>query len=209
MCGRYIIDDSGDILEMRRIFEELKKHYSDTVEFQNVKRGEIFPTDTVPVIIPEKDLRIDALPMQWGIRGFNNNLIINARCEGVYEKKMFREAILNKRCIIPSNGFFEWAKLQNKKEKYLIQPAQSSMLYFAGLYEKLPDPSAPGKEQVRFVIITREARGLIRSLHERMPVTVERKDMLKWLNGDNNNIAEIFTDTRTPEYTFTNLGSAG
>jgi len=209
MCGRYIIDDSGDIVEMRRIFEELKKHYSDTVEFQNVKRGEIFPTDTVPVIIPEKDLRIDAVPMQWGIKGYNNNLIINARSEGVYQKRMFRESIKNKRCIIPSNGFYEWAKLQNKKEKYLIRPADAPMLYFAGIYEKLPDPTEQGKEQVRFVIITKESRGLIRSLHERMPVTVERRDILKWLNGDIGNIDEIFTDTRIPEYTFTNLGSVG
>jgi len=211
MCGRFVIDDSGDISEMRRIFEELKKHYNDTVEFQNVKRGEIYPTDTVPIIIPEKELRIDAVPMQWGIKGFNGNLVINARSEGVYQKRMFRDSIVNKRCVIPSNGFYEWAKLQNpnKKEKYLIKPGDKPMLYFAGIYEKLPDPLIPGKDQVRFVIMTRESRGLIRSLHERMPVTVERKDILKWLNGNQNDIEEFFTDQRIPEYTFTNLGSVG
>ena len=209
MCGRFVIDDSGDIAEMRRIFEELREHYTDTVEFQNVKRGEIFPSDTVPIIIPEKELKIDAVPMQWGIKGYNGNLVINARSEGVYQKKMFKDSIVNKRCVIPSNGFFEWARLQDKKEKYLIKPANSPMLYFAGIYEKLPDPTVKGGEQVRFVIMTREARGTIRSLHERMPVTVERKDILKWLNGNKTNIDEIFTNPAIPEYNFTNLGNVG
>ncbi|MCL2813420.1 MAG: SOS response-associated peptidase [Oscillospiraceae bacterium] len=210
MCGRFVIDDSGDIAEMRRIFEELKKHYDDTVEFKNVKSGEIFPSDTVPVIIPEKDMKIDAVPMQWGFKSsYNGNLLINARSEGVYDKKMFKDSIINKRCVIPSNGFFEWAKLQDKKEKYLIRPAGSPMLYFAGIYEKLSDPKIPDKYQIRFVIMTRESRGLIRSLHERMPVTVERKNILKWLNGTKSDINEFFTDYAVPEYTFANLGAAG
>ena len=209
MCGRFVIDDSGEVTEMRRIFEEIKKHYDDTVEFQNVRRGEIYPSDTVPIIIPEKEMKIDAVPMQWGIKSYNGTLLINARSEGVYEKKMFRDSIINKRCIIPANGFFEWAKLQEKKEKYLIRPAASPMLYFAGIYEKLPDPQVQGKEQVRFVIMTRESRGLIRSLHGRMPVTVERKDILKWLNGNKSDIAGFFTDYTVPEYTFSNLGATG
>jgi len=209
MCGRFEIDDTETIAEMRRIFEELRKHYKDTVEFQNVKRGEIYPTDTVPIIIPEKELKIDAVPMQWGIKGYNDKLVINARSEGVYDKKMFKDSMVNKRCIIPSNGFYEWAKLQNKKEKYLIKPNNSPMLYFAGIYEKLPDPVDPNKDQVRFVIMTTEARGLIRSLHSRMPVTVERKDILKWLNGSKSDVEDFFIDKRLPEYTFTNLGSVG
>ena len=223
MCGRYIIDDSDDIKDIRNIFEKLQKYYSETVEIHHVKRGEIFPNDMAPIIIPEKGERIDVIPMRWGIRqnftntgnnSFNNrynnnNLVINARSEGIYQKRMFRDSIENKRCIIPANGFFEWAKLENKKEKYLIQPAYASMLYFAGVYEKRPDPKFPGEDQIRFVIITTEARGLIRSLHSRMPVAVERKDMLKWLNGNSGDVNEFFTDTRTPEYIFTNLSAAG
>ena len=210
MCGRFVIDDSGDIAEMRKIFEELRKHYNDTVEFQNVKRGEIYPSDTVPVIIPEKETNIDAVPMQWGFKNKNNNgLIINARSEGVHQKYMFRDAILNKRCVIPTNGFYEWARLYDKKEKYLIESASAPMLYFAGLYEKLRDPYNPGKEQVRFAIMTTEAKGNIRSLHSRMPVVVQRKDILKWLNGGPDHINEILYDSNVPDYTFKNLGSVG
>ena len=212
MCGRYVIDDE-DIADMKKIFEKLKKYYSDTVEFQNVKKGEIYPSDTAPIIIPEKEFNIDAVPMQWGFKSYNDKLVINARCEGIYERAMFKKAIINKRCVIPANGFFEWSKSQNslggvKKEKYLIKPTNTPVLYFAGIYDKFIDPQT-NKEQIRFVIITKESRGLIRSLHDRMPVTVARKDMLKWLNGNLDNVHEFFTDTDAPDYTFTNLGSAG
>jgi len=83
------------------------------------------------------------------------------------------------------------------------------MLYFAGLYDKLPDPDNPTKELVRFTIMTTEAKGNIRSLHSRMPVTVQRKDILKWLNGGTNHINEILYDPGTPDFTFKNLGSVG
>jgi len=220
MCGRFLLDDNDDIADIRKIFEKLEKFYNDTAEFNNVKKGEIFPTDTVPVIIPLENFNLDVVPMQWGINikinngagnGYRDNLIINARSETVYQKKMFRDSIINKRCVIPANGFYEWAKVEGKqkKDKYYIKPTESPMFYFAGIYERLPDPFAFNKEQIRFVIMTREARGHIRSIHDRMPVSVEKKDILKWLNGEIKHINEFFTDPKNPEYSFTNLGSAG
>ena len=81
MCGRYIIEDGEDVTEMRKIFDKLESFYSDTKEFQNVKKGEIFPTDTVPVIIPERELNLDVVPMQWGFRPVQQGgrALINAR----------------------------------------------------------------------------------------------------------------------------------
>ncbi|MCL2099902.1 MAG: SOS response-associated peptidase [Oscillospiraceae bacterium] len=205
MCGRYIIEDGEDVVEMRKIFDKLKGYYSDTVEYQKVKKGEIFPTDTVPVIIPERELSVDIVPMQWGFTPFNKNsrTLINARSESVFDKPTFREAVINRRCVIPANGFFEWERLQTgNKQKYLIRPAASRTLYFAGIYDKKIDYKTK-KELVHFVIITREARGLLRSIHDRMPVTVAKRDILKWLNGNENNARGFFTDLNIPEYTFT------
>ena len=202
MCGRYVIED---VVEMRKIFDKLESFYSDTKEFQKVKKGEIFPTDTVPVIIPERELNLDVVPMQWGFRPVRQGgrALINARSESVYEKPTFRGSMQDKRCIIPSNGFFEWAKLENgKKQKYLIKPTDSQTLYFAGIYDKKIDYDTK-KELVHFVIITRESRGIIRSIHDRMPVTVARRDILKWLNGRENHVREFFTDNNLQEYQFT------
>ena len=205
MCGRYVIEEGEDVVEMRKIFDKLETFYSDTQEFQKIKKsGEIFPTDTAPVIIPERELNVDIVPMQWGFKPVvqKGRALINARSESVYEKPTFRDAVKNRRCVIPSNGFFEWAKLPDgKKQKYLIKPTASPTLYFAGIYDKKVDYEAR-KELVHFVILTREARGLIRSIHDRMPVTVAKRDILKWLNGRESHVREICTDINLQEYQF-------
>ena len=204
MCGRYIIEDGEDVVEMRKIFDKLSEFYSYTEEFQKVKKGEIFPTDTVPVIIPERELNVDIVPMQWGFKPVvpKGRALINARSESVYVKPTFKDAMKDRRCIIPANGFFEWKRMPDgKKQKYLIKPADSQTLYFAGIYDRKIDYEAK-KELVHFVIITRESRGLIRSIHDRMPVTVARRDILKWLNGRENHVREFFSDTNLQEYQF-------
>ena len=205
MCGRYTIDDSEDAVEMRKIFDKLKEYYSDTKEYYKVKKGEIFPTDTVPVIIPEYNLSIDVVPMQWGFRPVSHGgrALINARSETVFEKPTFKESMKDKRCIIPANGFFEWAKLPDgRKQKYLIKSAVAQTLYFAGIYDKKVDYKTK-ENLVHFVILTRESRGPLRSIHDRMPVSVAKRDIRKWLNGREEHLRELFTDLHVPEYTFT------
>ncbi len=39
------------------------------------------------------------------------NRMINARAETLAEKPAFRAALKKRRCIIPTDGFFEWRKL--------------------------------------------------------------------------------------------------
>jgi len=206
MCGRYVIEDTENAGEMRKILTELKRHYSETHEYKQVRIGEVFPSDIAPIIIPAKGDRIDAVPMKWG---FNHSkgkgIVINARSEGINQRYMFKNAIINRRCIIPTNGFYEWQKYDDgrKSEKYLIKKESSPMLYLAGIYDNFID-SKTGKSQVQFVIITRESWGLMRSLHSRMPVHVEKKDILKWLNGNESHVEEIF-NSEMPEYLLKNV----
>lgn len=206
MCGRYIIEDNENAGEMKKILTNLKRHYGETHEFMQLKTGEIAPTNIAPVIIPAKGERIDAVPMKWGFNSpQNNGVVINARNEGIYDRYMFKNAIKNKRCIIPTNGFYEWKKYTDgkKSEKYLIKKETNPMLYLAGIYDTFIDPKT-GKKQVHFVIITKESWGVIRSLHHRMPVNVEKKDILKWLNGSELHVAEIF-DGNVSDFSLKNV----
>lgn len=204
MCGRYLIEDGEEVVDMRKIFDKLELYYSNTEEYIKVKKGEIFPTDTVPVIIPEHDTKLDVLPMQWGFRPVKHGgrALINARSETAFEKPTFREPMINKRCIIPANGFFEWqTDPSGKKQKYLIKPAASPLLYFAGIYDRKPDLSAK-KDLVHFVILTQDSYGPIRSIHHRMPVAIAKRDVLKWLNGRENDVRELFAASSFTEYKF-------
>ncbi len=45
--------------------------------------------------------------------------MINARIETLIEKPSFRKSLQTKRCLVPADVFFEWAKVE--KEKYPVR----------------------------------------------------------------------------------------
>src|SRR5947209_992692 len=49
------------------------------------------------------------VPALWGMRTKGEKLVINARAETLGARPLFREAVARRRCIIPTDGFFEWS----------------------------------------------------------------------------------------------------
>lgn len=168
---------------MREIMRQINQRYAGRPEHARMKSGEIFPTDVVPVLTMEdRDLRADLF--SWGFpRWQGSGVIINARRETVMEKKMFRQAFFERRCIIPSTGFFEWKKEtgKNKKNKYLLRLPGTPMLYMAGIYTiyRQEDMDLPG-----FVILTTSASPSMQPIHDRMPVILHPDERSGWLRDE-------------------------
>ena len=103
---------------------------------------------------------------------------INARSEGVASKPMFRNAFARRRCILPADGFYEWKKLNQGKQPWLIRLRDGDVFGFAGIYE-------PGNETTdnrpSCAILTSEANTMMREIHARMPVIIEPADYQRWL----------------------------
>ena len=72
--------------------------------------------------------------MQWGYTMLDRKRIINARSETASEKPMFKDGMLQRRCLIPASHYFEWEKREAKKIKYAIRPEGAKLLYMAGIY---------------------------------------------------------------------------
>lgn len=183
MCGRYYFDTEKDILEVIKILEELNS--------KHIKTGEIFPTDNV-AIISKGCKKMTTSIMKWGFPKWDGKgVIINAKSETCAEKKMFSKPLMEKRCVIPSTGFFEWQKNDDskKKDKYLFTMKDTSMLYMAGLYNlfKINDTLLPC-----FVILTQEANSSISDIHNRMPVILYKDELENWL-FDNEYIDKVFS----------------
>lgn len=167
MCGRYAFFTDRELQEIDEIIEQI----SDDIQRDKMKTGEIFPTNVVPVFIPQKEI-IKPKLMIWGFPNFRNKgVIINARAETVQEKKLFGSSLRERRCIIPSTGFYEW---DADKKKFIFTTPDSQMLYMAGIYNQFEGEN-------RFVILTTEANSSISDVHNRMPVVVPKDRIEDWI----------------------------
>lgn len=188
MCGRYHF--GIDNMELKEIADAVQMD-----SYENFKGGEIFPADTAPILV-EKKGKISPVLAKWGFPKYTGKgVIINARIEGLTEKRMFKSLVNSNRCIIPSSGFFEWkrnsagAKL---KDKYFFK-RPDSILYMAGLYNKSRGGSGQislfdtDAEQISYVVITRSANSYMAGIHDRMPLIFTKTEMESWLRGEDVN----------------------
>ena len=95
---------------------------------------------------------------------------------------MFRGLVKAKRCIVPASGFYEWRKLDGRKQPYYLTSDDGELWGLAGLYDLTHDEenAAAGS----FTIITTGANPLVAPLHERMPVILRREDEEEWVSRD-------------------------
>ena len=99
MCGRYSIGDSQEEVELEEIIDSMNR-YSGTDQVKT--SGEIFPTDTVPIIANNRSMVRSAFAMSWGYSLQNGKRIINARSESADVKQMFRDGMAQRRCAVPA-----------------------------------------------------------------------------------------------------------
>ena len=181
MCCRYWTDESP---ELRPIVEEmnrspLMRKWQDKAKVKSY--GEIFPTDVVPVIAPNRSGLRTVYPMKWGYSG--KSLLMNARSETAAEKLTFREDWVRHRCIVPASWYFEWEHYpgsDGKKhtgDKYMIHPKDCAVTWLCGLYRI--ENGLPV-----FVILTREPGEALRFLHDRMPLIMPEELVTEWIRPD-------------------------
>jgi putative SOS response-associated peptidase YedK len=180
MCGRYVIISSPDAI--RALFG-----YAELPNFP--ARYNVAPTQPIPIVRLHEGKRSFAL-MRWGMlpawvkdpKGFP--LLINARGESVLDKPAFRNAIRRRRCLIPTDGFYEW-QAGPPKRPYFVRAKRGAddtapPLAFAGLYETWTGPN--GEEIDTAAIITTTANRTLAAVHDRMPVFVAPQAFDLWLD---------------------------
>jgi putative SOS response-associated peptidase YedK len=151
----------------------------------------VAPQSTQPVVRLNADTgkRKFAL-MRWGLIpywakdpkiGYST---INARAEEVTEKPLYREAVKKRRCLIPADAFYEWQKLSEKTKRPYAFGLQSGDPYaFAGLWERWKPKE--GEPLETFTILTTDPNELTERVHDRMPVILEPRDYVRWMEpGD-------------------------
>ncbi len=123
-------------------------------------------------------LRWGLIP-HWADDPSIGNRMINARAETVSSKPSFRQAFKKRRCLVVADGFYEWQKVDGKKQPFYIHLKDDQPFGFAGLWERW---SGKGEEIQSCTIITTEPNELMKPIHNRMPVIVQQEDYDRWLN---------------------------
>lgn len=181
MCGRYTLSSSGD--EVALLFD-----LSEIPSFP--PRYNVAPTQEAAVVRvpgPGAPRYLDFL--RWGLVPYwaddpkIGNRMINARSEGVADKPAYRWSFRKQRCLIPTDGFYEWKTEGKLKQPYHIRRKDRRPFAFAGLWARWK-PKDGGDSQIldTFTIITTDSNELIRPLHDRMPVIVDRGNFDLWLD---------------------------
>lgn len=171
MCGRFSLD-------------ALPTNILDALDLNIVgfkPRTQVYPTQQVPVVYRPNGNN-DLTEMSWGWeRPFTKRPLINFRGWEAWEKRTWSKAMRERRCIVPSSGFFEWNENQPKgnRDRYRIDPAFEDGFAFGGLYEI---NSETGEMFVS--IATTDPNKKMAKIHHRMPVILETDEFEHWFTSD-------------------------
>jgi len=205
MCGRFTLKTpvADWLVDLFPNWDADASHVAPTAHVTlNQDRYNIAPSQQIAVVRCDQEGRLILDSMRWGLLprwadslsvGYN---MINARSETLAEKPSFRPSLIDKRCIVLADGYYEWKKLSPKtKEPYWIHTQGERVFAMAGLWaenRKIQNPVSPGNAIVSATIITTESNSDVVSVHDRMPAMMLSKDQIaKWLDPTLNNVNHL------------------
>jgi len=145
------------------------------------------PTEPMLVAIRSEDGRRIPKMMRWGLLPHwarDEKLsysTFNARAEEFATKPAFKDAWKRRqRCLVVTDGFYEWKKLTVKEKQPYAIATKEGMMIMAGLWSRWKDPK-PGGEVLSCTVLTCSPNQVMAELHDRMPVILAESDWPKWL----------------------------
>jgi putative SOS response-associated peptidase YedK len=176
-----------DPAEVARIFDA-----DDRVDHDDewsAPRYNVAPTQPLMIVLQRGDEGRVVEQHRWGlIPSFATSAKdgakrINARAETAATSPAFRTSFAKRRCIVPSDGFYEWRRAGGQNQPFFLHPPEDGVLAMAGLWSVWKDPST-GMWVPSAVVVTTGANRLVSSLHHRMPVLLPREAWDDWLDPD-------------------------
>lgn len=188
MCGRYELHTQAAALALA---------FGVPFPAQLRPRYNIAPMQDVPIIRRNTAGERELVNVRWGLvpRWAKDpsigNRMINARSETLADKPSFRTALKRHRCLLPTDGFYEWKQTPSgSKQPIHIGMKDASPFAFAGLFERWLSPE--GEVLDTCTIITTQANALLSPLHDRMPAIIAPVAYDRWLDVANEDTAPLF-----------------
>ena len=167
MCGRY----------------KITKPVSKTLDFvkTNIKVEDsdnynAHPTQKLPIIKSYTNGKALEL-CEWGlVPTWSKKLekfspLINARKETLMEKVTFKNLIQTSRCLVIVDGYYEWKREEKNKIPYYFTKENDEFMFLAAIHQNN-----------QFCIITREATNVVKDIHHREPLIINKEQFANYLN---------------------------
>jgi len=177
VCGRFTLTSTP---------EALAERFGLDAPPAATARYNIAPGQDVLVVRQQEGAAREAAWLHWGLvppwseprdTGARR---INARVESVAEKPSFRDAFRARRCLVPADGFYEWADHGGVRQPFHVALPGGALFAFAGVWERRRDAQGGCLESC--AILTQDAAPALRALHDRMPVVLPASAYAAWLD---------------------------
>lgn len=184
MCGRFSQTKSKQDIKKRF---NVKKVAEAVAPIFNIS-----PDQNIPVILNESPEEVTlarwGLVPSWSKEEKSPYSMINARSETLLEKPAYKRLVKNRRCLVIADSFYEWKKIDGRKQPYRIMLKDDELFAFAGLWDVW---EKEGKHITSCTIITTApaSNKLVGAIHDRMPVILEKDMERDWLKGED--VAEL------------------
>jgi putative SOS response-associated peptidase YedK len=181
MCGRFSLATDISVLQ-----EQFNFKWSNEITIN--PRFNVAPSQQILTIGSDGEKRIGTM-MKWGLVPYWSNdtkigyKMINARAEGIDEKPSFKTPFKRKRCLILSDGFYEWKKEEKKKQPFRFMMKDDRPFAFAGLWDQW---DKDGELLYSCTIITTTPNEMTQEVHNRMPVILEEDAYDLWIDAKMN-----------------------
>lgn len=178
-----------------------------------IPRFNVCPTYRVPVVL-ELDGDRHMLPMRWGFPALWlertgkdpwSRQLFNAQGADAHKKPTWREALAQRRCLIPATGFYEWFRVDKQRFPLLLRAQDRELMAFAGVWGAF---DKDGETVHRFSIITAGPGAELAPLHNRGPVIVDEADWDLWLSGERRAARELIRDVPDGLLSMTEVNTA-
>jgi len=176
--------------------EELERQFGakfvQSEEYTTGDRVAAFSLPRLPVICSDNSREIKIL--SWGlipywVRDLKSASEIrmktfNAKAETLSEKPSFRNSLNRRRCLVLTQGFYEWHTEGKEKTPYYIGLKDRSSFALAGLFDQWKNEES-GEILKTFTVITTRANPMMEQIHnlkKRMPVILTTDAEQLWLD---------------------------
>ena len=177
MCGRFSLQTAE--AQIRKAF-----HIPNAEPIGLNSRYNITPSQEIAIVRNTEDGH-ELVMAQWGLvphwskQPKTKYSTINARIETVAEKPTYRTPFSSKRCIIPTDGFYEWKLINGHKIPHYIRMRSGGVFAFAGIWDRWQGES---ETLDSCSIIVMPANEAMKPVHERMPAIIAPAHYDLWLD---------------------------